>query len=235
MAHGFDTLNIGSTKSRFGALIGVPASYAYDNATHIETDKIQLKCDSIKWSTPDGQKLADALVLTEDEQIFGMARSILQVKSHKLLMTSMYAPSVLFSVYTMGSLVNRRGNLYVRPLGLRLVLYSILSLFGYGVYSFLTDYTEVCYDTSIDKQLCDVGPEFVEAGVRFYQKLLQKNVAIRNLSQDNSYTVTGNQNFGLRQRSMPLTLRKSYFELRLNELNAANPVVTNSGGGGVPV
>lgn len=219
MAYGFDTLHIGSTKSRFGAAIGVPANYAYDNASHIEKDKIQLKCESIKWSTLDGQKLADALVLTEDEQIFGMARSVLQVKSHKLLLSSLYGPGVLFSIYALGSTINRRGNLYVRPVRLRLMLYGILSLFGYGVYSFLTDYTEVCFDADIDKQLGDVGPEFVEAGVRFYRKLLQKNVAIRNLSEDHSYTVSGNENFGLRQRSMPLTLRKSYFELRQNELN----------------
>lgn len=219
MAYGFDTVAIGSTKSRFGAFVGVPANYMYDTPTSIDTGKIQLKCENIAWSSEDGQKLREALVLTEDEQIFGVARSILQVKSHKLLLSSMYAPVALFTVYAMGATINRRGNLYVRPLGLRSVLYGILSLFGYGLYTFMTDFTEVWYDTSIDKQMCDKGPEFVEAGVRFYQKALQKNVAIRNLSKDtHSYTVSGNENFGLRQRSMPLTVRKSYFELRLGEL-----------------
>lgn len=90
-------------------------------------------------------------------------------------------------------------------------------MFGYGVYSFLKDYTEVYYDTAIDKQLCQMGPEFVDAGARFYQKLLQKNIAVRNLNQDNSYTASGNLHFGLRQKSLPLTIRKSYFEQQLEE------------------
>lgn len=224
MAYGFDTVQIGTTKSRFGAQIGVPANYAYDTPDHIETGKIQLRGENIDWSSADGRRLRDALVLTEDEQIFGIARSILQSKTHKLLLTSVYAPIALFTVYAMGATINRRGNLYARPLGLRGVLYGILTMFGVGLYTFATDYTEVYYDTTVDKQMCDVGPEFVEAGVRFYQKLLQKNVAIRNLTNDNSYSVSGNENFGLHQKSMPLTMRKSYFELRLGELQNVKPI-----------
>lgn len=228
MAYGFDTLQIGSTKSRFGALVGVPINYTYDTTQQVDTNKIQLKGENIKWSSEHGQKLKEALVLTEDEQIFGIARSILQVKSHKLLLGSLYAPITLYTVYGMGSAINRRGQLYARPLAMRMVLYGILALFGVGLYSFATDFTEVYYDTSIDKQLCDVGPEFVEAGVRFYGKLLQKNAAIRHLSNDYGYAVSGNVNFGLRQKSMPLTVRKSYFEQRLGDLNNVEPV-------GVPV
>lgn len=74
------------------------------------------------------------------------------------------------------------------------------------------------YDTCADKELCDVGPEFMEAGVRFYDKLLRKNIAIRNLTNDNSFTVKGNEQFLWRQKSLPLTIRKSYFELRLEDL-----------------
>lgn len=93
-------------------------------------------------------------------------------------------------------------------------------MFGYGVYAFLTDYTQVYYDASVDKELCDAGPEFMDAGVRFYDKLLRKNIAIRNLVNDNSYTVKGNEQILMRQKSLPLTIRKSYFEMRLEELKS---------------
>lgn len=101
------------------------------------------------------------------------------------------------------------------------MLYSILGMFGYGTYSFLSDFTQVSYDADVDKELCDVGPEFMDAGVRFYDKLLRKNIAIRNLMGDNSYTVKGNEHSALRQRTLPLTIRKSYFEMRLDELKKA--------------
>lgn len=91
------------------------------------------------------------------------------------------------------------------------------------MYSFLKDYTEVYYDTVIDTQLCQMGPEFMDAGARFYHKLLQKNIAIRNLNQDNSYTASGNEHFGLRQKRLPLTIRKSYFDKRLEEFKQTKP------------
>lgn len=73
--------------------------------------------NDIKWESEDGARLQDALVLTEDEQIFGISRSILQIKSHKLLISSLYGPLSIFSVYNVGAYLNKRGNLYVRPLG----------------------------------------------------------------------------------------------------------------------
>lgn len=117
MAYGFDTVHLGSTKSRFGAFVGVPTNYCYDSTQQIEKGDIQLRQTNIKWGSEDGQMLQESLVLTEDEQIFGMARSMLQIKTHKLLLTSLYAPVSLFFVYTLGSHLNQRGNLYVRPLG----------------------------------------------------------------------------------------------------------------------
>lgn len=99
-----------------------------------------------------------------------------------------------------------------------MVLYTILSVFGYGLYSFLTDCTQVYYDTEVDKELCEVGPEFMDAGVRFYDKLLKKNMAIRNLLGDGSFSAKGNINSFIRQKTIPLTVRKTYFEMRLNEL-----------------
>lgn len=99
-----------------------------------------------------------------------------------------------------------------------MVMYTILSIFGYGLYSLLTDFTQVHYDTAIDKELCDVGPEFMDAGVRFYEKLLKKNISVRNLLGDASFSAKGNVNSFIRQKTVPLTIRKSYFELRLNQL-----------------
>lgn len=43
-------------------------------------------------------------------------------------------------------------------------------------------------------------------------------MALRTLLEDDTYTAKGNENYLVRQKSMPLTVRKSYFELRLEEL-----------------
>lgn len=58
-----------------------------------------------------------------------------------------------------------------------------------------------------------------ETGVRFYDKLLKKNISCRELTGDMSeFTAQGNENFMIRHKRQPLTARKSYFELKLKEL-----------------
>lgn len=96
-----------------------------------------------------------------------------------------------------------------------------MGTFGAGIYAFLTDYTQIYYDTKVDKQLSELGPEFIEAGVSFYDKLLKKNIAIRNLIGENMYTAQGNEQHLIRQKSLPLTIRRSYFKIKLDEFTAA--------------
>lgn len=63
--------------------------------------------------------------------------------------------------------------------------------------------------------------EFIDTGIAFYDKLLKKNVALRNLSGENIYTASGNENYMLRQKSLPLTIRKAFFEMKKKELEEA--------------
>jgi hypothetical protein len=59
--------------------------------------------------------------------------------------------------------------------------------------------------------------------VRFYQKLLKKNMACRELTGDLSeYTAMGNENFMLRQKRLPLTSRKNFFEMKQEFLGKSN-------------
>lgn len=60
-----------------------------------------------------------------------------------------------------------------------------------------------------------------ELGIRFYDKVLNKNKAIRELSGKDLYSVCGNEYPGLFQmRNLPLTTRKLYFQYRLAEHQA---------------
>lgn len=116
--YGFDVLQIGTTKSRFSAHVGVPINYFYRTADDIERGEIQIRQKEINWdNSEDGRMLQESLVLTEKEQIFSMARSILQLNTHKLLLTTIYAPFTIMLSYAFGQYVNRSMNLYVRPLG----------------------------------------------------------------------------------------------------------------------
>uniref|UniRef100_A0A0A1XRX6 Transmembrane protein 177 n=1 Tax=Zeugodacus cucurbitae TaxID=28588 RepID=A0A0A1XRX6_ZEUCU len=217
---GFDLFQAGSTKYRFGAALGIPVNFAYTETKDINRQEIRFRDQTIQWNTESGKLLQDAIVLTEDEQLFGLCKSVLQLRTHRVLLNSLFPSFSFLTMYTIGHYLNVRMNLLAGPLSLRLVMYTILGLFGVGSWSFMKDFNQVRYDTEIDKKLCSLGPQFVEAGASYYGKLLKKNMALRELIGDDTYTARGNVNYFLRQKSLPLTVHKSYFEEKLQELRA---------------
>lgn len=63
--------------------------------------------------------------------------------------------------------------------------------------------------------------EMCDAGIRFYEKMLNKNIAIRELAHVNTYAQSGNVNSFIREKSLPLTSRKKFFENKLLEYQKA--------------
>lgn len=98
-------------------------------------------------------------------------------------------------------------------------MYSILTGFGFGLWALFRDGTQHYFEREADEALANMGAEVSSAGVRFYEKLLAKNISIRGLSGDKSvYTAKGNLTFLFRNPHVPLTERKSFFEKKLKEL-----------------
>jgi hypothetical protein len=219
MVAGFDLYSIGSTKFRDGAFVGVPINYTYTAADEIPRSEITVKGhEQVKWHTTGGKLLEEGLILTESEQIFGMCREILQMQTHKVLLDSITPPLFIFMYYVFTTHINAKLDLFRRPLSLRFVLYTLSSLFVYGAYCFVKDTMQVSLDAEIDDQLASLGKSFIEAGYGFYTKLLKKNMAIRELTGDDNYTALGNENHYFRNKSLPLTIRKNYFETLLKNL-----------------
>jgi hypothetical protein len=210
----------GSAKYKFGGLLGIPVNYTYESVADIEKNEIKLRGESVDWNSPGGKQLEQALILVEDEQVFGMAKDISDMTSHKILFKSVFPPATLMMVYAMAAFINHRLKLFSKPFAVRGLMYGLVSVYGFGVWSFLNDYTEVSFEIETDKKMASLGNDVIDAGVRFYDKLLKKNIAIRNITNDTStYTAYGNLHFLLRQKSLPLTTRKAYFEMKLKENN----------------
>lgn len=153
---GFDLYNIGSTKFRNGGLIGIPVNFSYTAASDINKMDVIIRGKPVDWNSQGGKHLEHSLVLTEDEQIFGLAREIIQVQNNSVYLNSLYPAVTIFSYYALTSILNSKLRFFYRPLSLRLMLYVISGFFAFGVYSFLTDYTQVsskpcpCYCQSLN-------------------------------------------------------------------------------------
>lgn len=184
---------------------------------------MQVNQNNIDWTSETGQKLANALILPDNVQQFAICREILMTQNNKVQFESTYPFVSIFCVYTLTQYLNRRLNLYAAPTAIRGILYSIAGLFGLGTYFLLKDMTEVYYETDVDKKLCALGPEYVKAGAIFYDKMLLRNQALRELmgkEGEKKYSKLGNENFFLRQPRLALVHRKQYFENQLKQLES---------------
>lgn len=71
--------------------------------------------------------------------------------------------------------------------------------------------------------------DMVAAGVGFYTKLINRNIAIREIGGLDLYTAQGNNKFFMRIKEVPLTYRKGFFEHKLDELNKKDENPTEKG------
>lgn len=229
MVAGFDLYSIGSTNFRYGALVGIPINFTYTAADEIPKGEIMVKgYEQVNWNSEGGKLLQEGLILTENEQVFGIAREMLELRTSKVFLESVYATGGIFMYYCFSSGINQSQRLFARPLSLRLVLYSLVGLFTSGIYCSMKDASQVHIDKDIDEQLSKLGEEYIQAGIGFYDKVMKKNMAIRHLTGDNQFTATGNLNHYFRVKALPLNMRKSSFEDYLKELKSEKEELNQS-------
>jgi hypothetical protein len=140
---GLETRHIGSLRLRFGANVGIPANYAWTSPDDIDKQNLIIKGNLIDWSSTAGQLLEEALVLKDDEQIFGIAREILYMKENNIILQSLYPAIGIMIYYFMTHNLNTKLQLFSRPLSLRIALYGICGFFAFGIYAFAVDYHQV--------------------------------------------------------------------------------------------
>lgn len=71
--------------------------------------------NKIKWNSEYGKLLEEALILTKEEQIFGMSNGILELNTHKNFYDGVLPMGVVLAMYTAARYINHRENLYIRP------------------------------------------------------------------------------------------------------------------------
>lgn len=84
------------------------------------------------------------------------------------------------------------------------------------------------FDTQLIEHFFIFFTDIVETGISFYEKVLNKNIAIRELSGKDLYSVKGNEYPGIfRFNVFPLTTRKLFFETKLAEIRKKEAAESN--------
>lgn len=105
----------GTVSSSYGGWVGVPANYFYKSANDIDKTKLLINNEPINWNENSGQVLQDSLVLTESEQIFAFCRSILELKSYRVILNTLIGTGSVIATYALGIFVNEKYKMFKRP------------------------------------------------------------------------------------------------------------------------
>ncbi|KAK4305697.1 hypothetical protein Pmani_022423 [Petrolisthes manimaculis] len=222
--YGYDLFHAGSMtkafwenkeKEKTKAIIGIPQSFAFTSEHDFDTRGILINQQQVPWSTPAGQSLKQSLVLSPEAKKFAICREMMSVNTNEPFILGTLAATNMLMMYLLASGVNRTQNFYVRPRSLRLTWYALVGSFGAAMWTLIKDSTTLNHENSADQQAASVSPSYTQGGLEFYEKILQRNIALRELmgkEGENMYTAFGNEQVFIRTRNQPYTLRRDYMK-----------------------
>lgn len=181
---------------------------------------LQIDGEAVAWGTPEADRFLNSIVLSEKAQLYAIAREIKTVNSTKFLLDTSYVGIPIIMYYGCTSQLNMSLNLFSKARGLRIIIYTLFGAFQAGIYFLFKDFTQIYFERKIDKELKEASPILAEGGKEFYSKLMSRNIALRTLlgKRGKSYfTSMGNEHSFIRQKHLPLSDRKLFFEQSLNE------------------
>lgn len=144
-----------------------------------------------------------------------MAHEIKMRQTLKPILDLVYGFTSACFVYGVTTYLNKKGNLYSKPLYLRLIMYGLVTTFSVTTYFMFKDLTTVFLEKRIDDELKKKDIVFIEGGKEFYSQLIERNKTLREIMGvhgEKLYTALGNENNYLRTKHIPLVQRKAFFE-----------------------
>lgn len=101
--------------STFAGYVGLPMNYLYDSTRDIDRFSIQLRTEAIDWNSKWGELLEKSLVLTKDEKLFAITRSVLELRNSNHVHSALIPVGAIFGLYTGTQVINRKYNLFQYP------------------------------------------------------------------------------------------------------------------------
>lgn len=210
MTSEFDIFSAGATYNKQGAIVGIPATFLYTSLDDVDENKIMVANRTVKWETEAGVRLKHSLVLSDKAKKFAIAHEILMSNTYQMWIQAMYPFLTLFAAVRFSELCREKLYLAFQPPGFRGGVYTVIGLFGCILWCLVHDRTNVVYEMQATKKLTELSSDYIEGGIEYYTKVLERNKALRDLLPEgpSMYTVTGNKPALLRFPTVPLTARK---------------------------
>jgi len=220
VAEGFEPVNVGCLNTRNGCFIGIPTIYDLnsieDTTTTTGSVELQEYIRLMKEDPESGKKFTESLVLSEPAKKYSIAHALVLTDNFQILFKSISFPITLIPMYALGHTVI--SSLPVNQFKIRMLAFFLLCNLGIFVWLLARTVINSFYLSEADRKVCDIGLEYIHGGIEYYEKLIQRNLILRNIIPDGKklYSEQGNKlAFFSVLSELPLTYRKKYLENRL--------------------
>ncbi|XP_068203255.1 transmembrane protein 177 isoform X2 [Palaemon carinicauda] len=218
--YGFDLFNAGTFMLFAKGVLGIPKNFQYGNIEDFDKTGILVKNEPVHWDTPAGKALKESLVFSDEAKKFAIARELAYLETGAPFGYGIFSASVIVSCYAISSHLNRKLNMFHRPRTLRALMYTAVSLFTYTSWVLCKDVACVSFEADVDKTVADISESYAKGGLEFYEKILQRNIALRSLMGEDGeklFTAYGNDQVLFRTKHIPYNVHREYMKGRVEE------------------
>lgn len=151
--------------------------------------------ETVDWSSENGKKLEESLILSEKAKKFAIAEQLYYISSPEVLVKTLITIFIVnLTVLYFHSL---KTFFKEKKITRGWPIYLVLVITKFALWLILKDgYT--CYlEDMTDKKIAELGKDYVEGGVEFFEKVLQTNQVLKDFAEEkgkkSEYTLFGNR------------------------------------------
>ncbi|XP_053997816.1 transmembrane protein 177 [Hylaeus anthracinus] len=211
---GYDVFHAGTLSRKRGGVVGIPMNFDYESVDTINKNDIILNDKPIPWHQQEAKDFLESLVLSENAKKFALAREILKVREHSIEMDTISCLGHFLLLFFIYDTFHKRMVLSERKVA-RFMIASAVCVGGIASFFGLYNSNQYTNDFKVDTKLSKLGPEYIEGGKEFYEKLLKRNIALRTLLGKNGeklFTKNGNEIYFLWSKRLSIHDRRNFLE-----------------------
>jgi len=227
----------GAAKAKY--LVMLPLNMTYESPDQINLSNMRFgnASSSDKEAFPDQlspaqlssqadskDQFVESLVLTEKAKKFVLARELERASTAHFQVPAIAMPLNLICMYVGAKKVNSALRLFYMHPSIRVAAYTLQAMFWGALSVTLLDMHKRKVERKVDEGASSKGAEYAEGGVEFYSKIIQRNIALRNLIPGDKgkkeYNLKGEHFRGLfRNKHLPFSQRKAICQKALEKNN----------------
>jgi len=203
-------------------LLGYPDYFHYNSTEDVPMNQMRIGTHATgagnsnltggQIESPLGKSFAESLVLTDNAKKFAFAREIERTRTQPFMTHGVFSFCYILLTYNLARILNKRLELLKRPPLFRGLMYMGLWPFMVFGYFMTKDAYNRHMEKALDKSAAGISPDYSQGGVEYYNKILQRNVSIREFQGESGrslYTGKGDVIQGIiRVKSPNITDRR---------------------------